>query len=606
MVSPLESAISKTVDASGRRWTPESYVLVAFSGVVLLILVLAGFAGRAFSRSVSSEARVEHTYMVLSTLQRVVADLAAVRTSGQAYVITGDAGYLAQRERAVAAVTSSTHALRELVADNPQQAERAAQLDRANSAVIERMTMVIARRQADGFDAAEAAYAAEVNQALTAPIERLQQAMVGEEARLLDGRLREEAAGRRQAGLVIAALAAVVIATVLIGFEALRREIKRRRRLGAAHEAHEHFLASILDHLPLLVWIKDPNSLRIVTLNRAMERWFGRSRDEVIGRGTDELFPPGDARASIALDRLALGTSDVVTAPVDTRMTPNGGPVTLFMRKVAVRDQNGGAQCILCIAEDISEKLADERRIRELNATLERQKSELEAANRELESFSYSVSHDLRSPLRAIDGFSLMLVEDYGSVMDAEARRYLATIREGTRRMGQLIDDLLAFARVGRQPLQKSSVDMTSLAQDAVADALRDHHGPAPRILIEALPSALGDGSLLKQAWLNLIGNAIKYSSKVEAPVVEVKAYTVGDEVVYSVSDNGAGFDMQFAHKLFKVFQRLHGQAEFSGTGVGLAIVHRIVTRHGGRIWGQSAPGRGATFHFTVTGAPMP
>ena len=596
-MSALESAISRT---------PERRVLLAFSAVVLLILVLAGLAGRALSRSVSSEAWVEHTYMVLSTLQRVVADLAAVRASSQAYVITGAEDDLAQRAHAVTAAASSMHALKALVADDPAQAERAAELDRAMRTLIDRMTLIIARRRTDGFGAAAAAYAADVDQALTAPIEGLQQAMVGEEAQLLAGRVREEAARRLQAGLVIAALAVVVIATVLIGFESLRREIKRRRRLAASHEAHERFLASILDHLPLLVWIKDPVSLRIVTLNRAMERWFGRARDELIGRTTDDLFPPGDARASIALDHEALAATGVVTAPVETRNVPGGGPVTLFMRKVAVRNPAGDAQCILCIAEDISEKLADERRIRELNATLERQKIALETANRELESFSYSVSHDLRTPLRAIDGFSLMLEEDYGFAMDAEARRYLAIIREATRRMGQLIDDLLALARVGRHPLQRSPVDMTRLARDAVADTLRDHRGPAPRIIVEALPGALGDGSLLKQAWLNLIGNAVKYSSKVAAPVVEVKAYAAGDEVVYSVADNGAGFDMRFAHKLFKVFQRLHGQEEFSGTGVGLAIVHRIVARHGGRIWAQSAPGSGATFQFTVAGALPP
>jgi light-regulated signal transduction histidine kinase (bacteriophytochrome) len=210
------------------------------------------------------------------------------------------------------------------------------------------------------------------------------------------------------------------------------------------------------------------------------------------------------------------------------------------------------------------------------------------------------VSHDLRSPLRAIDGFSLMLLEDYGAQLDAEAHRYLTTIRAGTQRMGQLIDDLLAFSRIGRQPLKDMPVDMEKLAHDAAAFAVREGSGTAPRIVVSSLPAARGDPSLLQQVWQNLIGNAVKYSSKVSTPLVEVTARQEGDEVVYSVRDNGAGFDMQFAHKLFGVFQRLHGQDEFPGTGVGLAIVHRIITRHSGRIWAESVSGHGATFQFAV------
>ena len=237
-----------------------------------------------------------------------------------------------------------------------------------------------------------------------------------------------------------------------------------------------------------------------------------------------------------------------------------------------------------------------------LNATLEAQKSALESANSELESFSYSVSHDLRAPLRAIDAFSLMLLEDYGSHMEAEAQRYIATIRGSAQRMGQLIEDLLALSRVGRQPLHKAPVDMARLATEAAAEALRDATGAPPELLVSELPPACGDSSLLKQVWLNLIGNAVKYSSKAASPRIQITAQSSAGVTVYRVRDNGAGFDMQFAHKLFKVFQRLHGQEEFVGTGVGLALVHRILTRHGGRIWAQSAPGEGATFQFTVEG----
>ena len=576
-------------------------MLIAFSAAVLLIIVLVGLAGRALNRSVATEARVEHTYAVLNTLHRASADLSAVGSDVQAYVITGDERYLARRERSTSAVISNTLDLKGMTADNPLEAQRAAELDRAMRAMIDQMTIVLVRRQTDGLAAAQALYATGIDQALMARIARLRDAMVGEEAQLLAHRKREEASGRHNLVFVIGALAAVVIATILIGFEFLRREIKTRRRLATFHASQEQFLETVLNQIPLLVWVKDLDS-RIVAVNRAMAHWVGRPREELIGCRTEEVFSPKDAQASIALDRRALATDGVVVDPADVRTTETGARVTLLTRKVAVRSTTGAALCILCIAEDVSDKLADERHIRELNATLERHKSELEATNRELESFSYSVSHDLRAPLRAIDGFSLMLLEDYESQLDAEARRYLTTIRAGIRRMGQLIDDLLAFARIGRQPLKSASVDMTELARRAAADALREIQGPAPRLLVEQLPSAHGDASLLEQVWLNLIGNAVKYSSKVAASMIEVRASTEGAEVVYSVTDNGAGFDMQFSHKLFKVFQRLHGEEEFPGTGVGLAIVQRIVTRHGGRVWAKSAPGRGATFYFTVAG----
>ena len=600
-MNSAESINLQSEQTSARRWTPENYVLIAFSAAVLLIIVLVGLAGRALNRSEATEARVEHTYAVLSTLHRASAALSAVGSDVQAYVITGDERYLAQRERSTSAVISNTLDLKGMTADNPLEAQRAAELDRAMRAMIDQMTMVLVRRQTDGLAAAQALYATGVDQALTARIARLHDAMVGEEAQLLAHRKREEASGRHHLVFVIGALAAVVMATILIGFEFLRREIKTRRRLATFHASQEQFLETVLNQIPLLVWVKDLDS-RIVAVNRAMAHWVGRPREELIGCRTEEVFSPKDAQASIALDRRALATDGVVVDPADVRTTETGARVTLLTRKVAVRSTTGTPLCILCIAEDVSDKLADERHIRELNATLERHKSELEATNRELESFSYSVSHDLRAPLRAIDGFSLMLLEDYESQLDAEARRYLTTIRAGIRRMGQLIDDLLAFARIGRQPLKSASVDMTELARRAVADALRDIQGPAPRLLVEQLPTAHGDASLLEQVWLNLIGNAVKYSSKVAASMIEVRASTEGGQVVYSVADNGAGFDMQFSHKLFKVFQRLHGEEEFPGTGVGLAIVQRIVTRHGGRVWAKSAPGRGATFYFTVAG----
>ncbi|HEX4023205.1 MAG TPA: response regulator [Steroidobacteraceae bacterium] len=255
----------------------------------------------------------------------------------------------------------------------------------------------------------------------------------------------------------------------------------------------------------------------------------------------------------------------------------------------------------------------DVQRLRHENAALQererRRSEELAAAYQDLEAFSYSISHDLRSPLRAVDGYAQILQDDFGAQMDEEGRRIVGVIRDGSRKMEQLIVGLLAFSRASRQPLTLVGVDMTALARAAAEEVLAVYTGPPPQLQIEDLPMCAGDTTVIRQVWSNLIGNALKYSAKRPEPCVRVSGAIeeregACREAVYRVEDNGAGFDMRYAHKLFGVFQRLHGTEEFAGTGVGLAIVHRIVIRHGGRIWAQGAPGEGASFQFALPVAP--
>jgi signal transduction histidine kinase len=248
------------------------------------------------------------------------------------------------------------------------------------------------------------------------------------------------------------------------------------------------------------------------------------------------------------------------------------------------------------------------RRLRRENAELqelERQRSaELAAANQDLESFAYSVSHDLRAPLRSIEGFAQVLEDDFAERLGEEGRRLIDFIRGGSRRMDELIVGLLEFSRVGRQPFDRDRVDMTALADAAAEEARALYTGPAAVIEIADLPSIAGDATVLRQVWCNLIGNALKYSAKRAQPKIQVSGRTEQAEAVYQVKDNGAGFDMRYADKLFGVFQRLHRAEEFAGTGVGLAIVERIVTRHGGRIWAEGVPDAGACFCFALPFEP--
>ena len=266
----------------------------------------------------------------------------------------------------------------------------------------------------------------------------------------------------------------------------------------------------------------------------------------------------------------------------------------------------GKAEWVVGTNLDVTERKEAEAKVVQLNASLEHRVAErtaqLERANKELEAFSYSVSHDLRAPLRAVDGFSQAVLEDFSPLLPPDGQRQLQTIRQGAQRMGELIDDLLAFSRLGRSPMVKQTVETGELVRSALADLKDQMAGREIEWAIGALPACDGDSALLRQVWINLLSNALKYSRKRAKARIEVGAEDQGGHVAFFVRDNGAGFDQRYAGKLFGVFQRLHRQEDYEGTGVGLAIVQRIVHRHGGRIWAEAEVDRGATFFFTLTG----
>ncbi len=312
---------------------------------------------------------------------------------------------------------------------------------------------------------------------------------------------------------------------------------------------------------------------------------------------------PDDREAAVQDEARALATG---TPPLtEYRLIARDGRV-VWVRddSLLTTDPATGQILVHGFLIDITAQKQAEEEIRRLNAQLEarvrERTAELEAANRELEAFSYSVSHDLRAPLRGIDGFARILLEDYAPRLDADGQHYLNRVRENAQRMGQLIDDLLQFSRLGRQPIRKLTVQPARLAQQ-VLEELRPASGARPMdVVVGDLPECLADPALLRQVLSNLLDNALKYSSRRERPVVVV-GWRSG---AYFVRDNGVGFDMQHADKLFGVFQRLHPAGEFEGTGVGLAVVQRIIHRHGGRIWCQAEVDRGATFFFTLGGPP--
>lgn len=256
------------------------------------------------------------------------------------------------------------------------------------------------------------------------------------------------------------------------------------------------------------------------------------------------------------------------------------------------------------LEEQITERMLAEDEVKALNLDLEQmvrdRTAELEVANKELETFSYSVSHDLRSPLRAIDGFSHILLDDYAGKLDDEGKRLLNVVRDNTNRMAQLIDDILKFSRAGRLEMTFSAIDMEQLAREVLEEIQPSVAGHNLQVEIEPIPPATGDRAMMRQVFVNLLSNAIKFSRTKDAAMIRIGGSIQGGEAVYFVNDNGVGFDMQYVDRLFGVFQRLHDMTEFEGTGIGLSIVKQIITRHGGRVWAEGKVGMGATVYFTL------
>lgn len=525
-------------------------VAVPFLLVVALLVAATGVK----RETEQAQAWQLHSKQVIVQAESVCNSLLNAQASISGYIITAEPRFAAPFDQASQELRHELAGLQQLVQDNPTQHARAARLDALATARLARLTE-LKRLVAVGARDEAALYIKS-----------------GEGKRLMD-EFRGELAGFLQA-------------------EEQIDEARRQAVAASWREFNLLLVSGALVSVLLTLW-----------LGILFQRGIGR-RLSTLTANTQRLVA-GQTLAAPLTGADELAQLDRVIHDVARQLLIAQGELEARVSERTHELSAANESLNLLLAE----RRQAEAEITRLNESLElrvvERTAQLEAANSELEAFSYSVSHDLRAPLRAVDGFSRILLEDHGAQLDADGRRVLDVIRANARQMAQLIDDLLSFSRFSRKPLAQAEVDLTALVGEVRAQLETTDTCAKCAWQIEPLPAACGDRALLTQVFVNLLANAIKYTRHAATPQITVGSFERNGEQVYYVRDNGAGFDMRYAGKLFGVFQRLHSAEEFEGTGVGLAIVKRIVERHGGRVWAEGRVGAGATIFFTLPRAAV-
>ncbi len=590
------------------KWSIQRETTFGFALAALAaLLVVAGVYLTALNFSTSS-GRVRDSLSISSTRAHVYSALVDAMLAQRSYVVTRDPQFLEQRRGALLKMSEQAYELERITINNPPEFRSLLeQLQPLLDSMRVKFDKVLELQGgAGGPDNPSSILLQLQARADLLRLRALFDRIDSIEKQILEQRLAEDEYSARLLWLWLGAVGVALLATLGWLLPRILADLHRRSSVEARLQEANRFLESVLESIPAMVFAKDARTLRFVRFNRAGEQLLGYSREALIGKSDADFFPPQQTEFFTTKDREVLNQREIKDIPEEEIDTRELGRRILHTRKVPVFDAQGEPAFLLGVSIDITSEKENERRILALNEQLRRHSQLLESSNRELESFCYSVSHDLRAPLRAINGFARLLQQDSALQLGEPGVRYLNTICSASEQMGRLIDDLLEFSRLGRQNLESDSVDMTALARDALRDILSSRAGTAPAVDIAALPEIRGDRRMLRLTWLNLLDNAVKYAGAVAQPRITIAAQAQSDEVVYRVQDNGIGFDMQYYEQLFGVFQRLHSSIDYPGTGVGLAIAQRVVARHGGRIWAQSTPGAGATFYFALPAVAEP
>jgi PAS domain S-box-containing protein len=561
----------------------------------LLLIIVALLVWFDFQSSREAEGWVEHSYQVLNASELLFSTIQDADSRQRGYLLTGEQPYLDRYRELMLAEPAAMQKLRNLVRDDAVQQTRMLELERAVDARVVQLEQGIAARREQGIEAAIEVVRGGEGAHLMRDIRTILPALEAEEYRLLNQRTQAAAGQAARTRGALAGGSALLVVLLIFAGVVIERDVSKLRD----SERKLRRQADLLDKTqgPIIAW----------QLGGAIEYWsdgaeelYGFSRQEAVGRVYRDLLHPTNSPRIAEIEELLRRDgkwNGEVTHVI-------GGRQIVVESRMTVVTEPDGRKTVLKASRDITEAKRAQQQIRQLNQELEQRvkdrTAQLEATNHELEAFAYSVSHDLRAPLRGIDGWSLALLEDYGPQLDSQGRQYLERVRSETQRMGLLIDDLLTLSRLTRIELRHESVDLTLLAR-TIECRLREVE-PDRRMdfIIQDGLIAVGDAHLLDIALSNLLSNAVKFTGLRAVARIEFAQSRGEAGLAFYVRDNGVGFDMAYANTLFGAFQRLHKYSEFPGTGVGLATAQRVLRRHGGRIWADAQPDAGATFYFTI------
>jgi PAS domain S-box-containing protein len=587
------------------RWSIEVKTSLGFA-IALLLIALVGFIAFQNSRNfIETNQLVIHTREVRQELETTLSTILDAETGQRGYLLTSDEGYLDPYTLAVATIDEHVERLRTLTEDNPDQQHRLSTLEALVAEHFDSIQQTLQVYEDEGFESAQQVIQSGIGKLTMDEIRALFSEMVQDENQLLEARSATSTESAQNTVTAVLLLTGLVFGLLCFIYYPIHRDVVGRKRVEFALEAERSLLRTVIDTIPDYIYVKDSEG-RFVLNDLAHARLMGApAPDAVLGKMDFDMFAQEFAVQYTADERVILQTGQPLINREELTSDHAGNEQAVLTTKIPLRNSQNVVHRIVGITRDVTEQKRREREIRHLNDDLQKRTRQLEVANKELEAFTYTVSHDLRAPLRAIDGFSRLLMSNQNDYLSPDAARYLQRVRENAQKMGHLIDDLLMFSRLSRQPVKKQTVVVADIVRQALDEDLQsDRENRQVEIVMGDLPACQADPALLKQVLVNLLGNALKFTQKREVARREIGSQQSDGRAVYFVKDNGADFDMQYKNKLFRVFERLHQGEDYDGTGVGLAIVQRIIQRHGGQVWAEAEENRRATFYFTLGGAP--
>jgi len=557
------------------------------AGFLLAISILLGLGIYSYFNTRSlfrSNDWVVHTLDVLYNTERVIGTVRDIEVGQRGYALTGNLRFLEPYTAARQEVDIHFKNLLELTKDNPGQQNRIRFLQDSVRKLLNFSAQAV-RLRGVSADSARLLNATLKGKLLLDGVRRQIAEIQSEENRLLKRRIEESDVQARifNSNIVVLLTATGLILAVV--FYGIHLNLQAKNRTAQELQRTAMVVRDLYDNAPCGYHSLDANGM-FTEINQTLLKWLMYSKDEVVGklRFTD-IITSEEKQVFEERFRVFKETGYVNDLEFCFRRK-DGSEFPVILHSIAIYDERGRYLQSRTTSFDNTRWKTAETKIKNLN--------------KELEAFSYSVSHDLRAPLRSINGYTKIIQEDYDHVLDAEGKRLLNVIIRNAGKMEKLIDELLQFSKVGRKEMVRTNVDMNKIIEDVRQGLVESAQAGTAEFVIQRLHVCTADPEMIRQVWENLISNAIKYSSRKEHPKIEITSELSESQITYAIKDNGAGFDMNYAEKLFQVFQRLHRAQDFDGVGVGLAIVHRIVSRHGGKVWAEGKVNEGASFYFTI------